>query len=97
MNDLDKWSAETCNVSIISTGGWVAPYLSETVLSEWTLSDPRCMQVFRERFKMNTVYSDSCMAFVLIEEKYYSALGKTIAEAEMACAKAIYEAEKDNE
>ena len=102
MNDLDKWAAEQCGVETWDNKEWEAgwKFKRETGFSmhdnhyKWTLSDPRCREVFREKFKLSILFVIDewlCM-WHRSESKPITGKGKTIAEAEIACAKAIYEA-----
>jgi len=49
MSDVDKWSAEACGVgeSTDVAGNPLWQYKGKGLLEYWTLSNPRCMQVFR--------------------------------------------------
>ena len=111
IDSLDKWAAEQCGVYTTNyaeqsvhnvAASWVY-YDSDgnciSVLSPWTLSDPRCMQVFRERFRVDTTWTTNndwyCFVELGKDDYLVEERGKTIAEAEMAGAKAIYEAMKD--
>ena len=103
MNDLDKWAAEQCgatlNIAVIPD---VDPYWyndRDKYYFPWTLSDPRCMQVF-----LSSILKDDVLEAYVIDmlsgrvrvrintgNAKYSGFGKTIHEAEMACAQAIYD------
>ena len=99
MNELDKWSAEACSVDLLlqnSDGFYWKTKNSVYRHYPWTLTDPRCMELFRKRFELATYPTQAgrngenwtCE----YKGKYYDAL--YIKEAELACAKAIMEAEK---
>ena len=101
MNEIDKWSAEQCGVEIrqgflnsldgFFLNGGEYHYL-------WTLEDPRCMQIFREKFEIDTCCDNtsfgkwSSVSYRPGDEHILEGFGKTIPEAEMAVAQAIYEA-----
>lgn len=108
MSDIDKWSAEQCGVTLL-----IENVIADTdsnrklfngyINGKWTLTDPRCMQVFREKFKINTTvlideggYCGWCSyMFIHVKSiKTFDAYGDTLSEAELACAQAIYEASK---
>lgn len=100
VNELDKWSAEQCGVELGRVDDYEKPvwfypddkYTYED--GEWTLSDSRCMQVFRERFNITTMYVCPWHSYRESEKGRVVHHGKTILEAELACAQAIYEASK---
>ena len=87
MNDIDKWYAEQCGVDLDDLGD----YFADRACIRWTISDPRCREVCRERFN---VYTDKVngkwSAHQHLEtDRYYD---DSIAEAEIACLQSIYEA-----
>ncbi|MDC0529234.1 hypothetical protein OAO19_03085 [Gammaproteobacteria bacterium] len=89
MNDLDKWSAEQCGIEYSTFDGFF-----KHQGKEFTLSDPRCMQIFREKFEIwtNKDCAHNWMCEIVHDgETIVRTLGQTISEAEMACAEAIYE------
>ena len=108
MKDIDEFYAEKCGVELytsreINEQGyyWYARESPNIEYGfEWIIQDPRCREIIRERFKIDTEY---------YEEVWYSSQrlktphydfnnaqgkGKTIAESEINCITAIYEAEK---
>ena len=93
MNELDKWAAEQCGVDIQHSNSWSMNDniggLPKFRMYPWTLSDPRCMQVFRERFEIETTRTRGQWAASTTKDIFVFDFGKTIAEAEMACANAI--------
>ena len=97
MNDLDEWAAEQCGVICHSTYWHLTNQSFIEHEHQWTLSDPRCMQVFREKFRFDTeaFSTDGWECYHRDMDKFFS--GKTIAEAEIACAKAIYAARGSDE
>ena len=99
MNDIDKYFAEHCGVEIKTHAPHheVEMYARmKGVWEEWTISDPRCREVCRERFFHSAHYlmmPDGVMRLhIIVLEKHYNGVGKTIAEAEIACLQSIYEA-----
>jgi len=104
MNDLDKWSAVACGVIYgdltHQEGYWTKGYWTKgsvRVNEYWTLSDPRCMQVFREKLRIATEESVINLGEwdAIYKNGDLFVTGKTIQEAELACAQAIME--KDDE
>ena len=98
--NIDKWFAEKCGVhdGFKSCISWV--YGINQYNYEWTISDPRCREIIREKFKTHT-YWDTDM-FVchyskngITDKNSITDYGKTIAEAEIACLTAIYEAKRN--
>lgn len=96
MNELDKWAAEQCGVQFSEL--W-KKYLmldpkNAALSMTWTLSDARCMEVFREKFKLKTVYFNFPDIWKTsnnesVQTEGVEGFGKTIKEAELACAHAI--------
>ena len=92
MNDIDKWYAEQCGVEVSRNGMCRIDYSDGgSELAYWTISDPRCREVCRERLN---VYTDKVngkwSAHQHLEtDRYYD---DSIAEAEIACLQSIYEA-----
>jgi hypothetical protein len=64
---------------------------------EWTMQDARCREIVREHFKVDTTWTtdNDWYCFVELDKDDYlvEERGKTIADAEIACIKAIMEAE----
>ena len=92
MNDLDKWAAEQCGVELNLVSSKALLWFGNTATGyQWTIQDPRCREIVREHFKIDTreYYQGGwqCAA-----EDIYPPIGQTIAEAEIACIKAIKEA-----
>ncbi len=101
MNEIDKWLAGQCGVWI-DAGYWI--HNSIEFRGQWTIQDPRCREIVRERFKIETYPTHDESAWTSTAPKEpnsgsnvyeYEAEGKTIPEAEIACITAIYEAMKD--
>jgi len=100
MNELDKKAAEACGVvfqEYMTWGIYDFPNEGDYIEydCEWTLDDARCREIVREHFLIDTTFaSEGVECFTIhngvdIEPVY----GKTIAEAEIACIKAILEHE----
>jgi hypothetical protein len=95
MSDIDKWCAEQCGVDYpIFT-------LNRELSIRFTIQDPRCREIVREHFKIDIRYTTKhewhCTAIVgkaTTDYHFYEGTGKTIAEAEIACITAIWEASK---
>ena len=100
INKLNEWSASVCNVEL--HGHEYIVYESDAgdkIYAEWNLEDPRCMQVFREKFEIDTnCTNDSLGKWCAVlyrtgDDHITEGVGEKIHEAELACALAIYEAE----
>jgi len=98
MNDIDKWYAEQCGVNY-NDNGWCENVEFPTwCTTRWTIKDPRCREVCREGLEITTdrlnknisIGFDKWCAYDERGEIVCS--GKTIADAEIACLIAIYEA-----
>mgnify|MGYP001817531438 CR=1 FL=1 len=93
---VDEWTAEQCGFCIM-TGlddkeYFYRPNTTEPPYDfEWTIKDPRCREIVREHFKIDTreYYAGGWQS---IAEDIHPPIGKTIAEAEIACIQVIYEA-----
>lgn len=100
MNDIDKWTAEQCGVELTNDGMVISWPGFDAVIADvnlWTIKDPRCREKVRESFRIETVFIDDASGYGWISSNYIPwvpSLCKTIAEAEIACIKAIYEARK---
>ena len=112
MKDIDNWFADQCGVETYDDFG--VPYPEYYFIKDgrefqylWTIHDPRCREVIREKFWLCTNRAGNSTA--LMDGKYWicsssnnqirriikiGLRGKTIAEAEIACCEAIYEAQK---
>lgn len=106
MNDIDKWCAKQSKVTL--HGHEFVIYetaLGDKIYAEWTIKDPRCREIVRERFWLNTNRAGNSTA--LMDGNYWSCSssnndvrrglkpsyrGKSPAEAEIACITAIWEA-----
>jgi hypothetical protein len=95
--DINEWFAKKCGVTIDSVGGG---YVFRGVFYGWgwTIQDPRCREIIREKFKIDTCEEDSglgkwCASCYINGVYRTEGYGKTIAEAEIACLEAIYKAE----
>ena len=93
----------------MTNDGRLVPHESKSMykIAFWTINDARCREIVREHFKITTMYRPA--GWVAMQNKWtkriniaadqddryicLSGIGKTIAEAEIACIKAIYESE----
>ena len=98
--ELDRWAAETCGVKVIAGIINIDTLLikgGKLPLDIWTLSDARCREIVREWLKIRTAPSYpnrfSARSFKVETVKPYVHIGKTIADAEIACIQAIKDAE----
>jgi len=107
--ELDKWAAESCGVFVQERSrGQVNEYFEydngvdgTTIIEDfWTLSDARCREIVREYFIITTrpVRKGESWFASSDKEKEHGVevicvIGKTIAEAEIACIAAIMDAE----
>ena len=110
--NIDEWAADQCGIVLYTPkqinehGMYCYDDWGNDFDYEWTIQDPRCREIVREHFKINTSYIDR-NKWRSVEMKWrkkepdstgsycISATGKTIAEAEIACIEAIYEASKN--
>ena len=97
--NIDEWAANQCGIAILG-GGWRPPGYAAPISGRWTIKDPRCREIVREHFKIWTYYGSigtDKMGWVSTSANNDMAgtYGKTIAEAEIACIEAIYEASKN--
>ena len=110
MNDIDKWYAEQCDIPYddvdddyfltvetqVETPRPDYHYYPDTI--PWTITDPRCREVCRERFNICTrkMQTGNWLATHQYKTEYGTSVfneeGKTIKNAEIACLKSIYEA-----
>lgn len=88
MNNINKYFAEQLGVQANGL-------LIDSYYADWTISDPRCREVIREKFGISTIVFDNGQARTTWKD-YMSDIKRTIAEAEIACLTAIYEARDDN-
>lgn len=102
MNDIDKWAAARCGVTVRDHTNYltIMPYSEVRVegCSFWTIEDPRCREIVQEHFKINTVWIEE-NKWRATENKWRSEESCCIAkeggcpaEAEISCIQAIYEA-----
>ena len=105
MFDIDKWFADKCGIVFnksrdefgididIKSRITNLNIVGDTI---WSIQDPRCMEVIREKFKIETLYGYAEESwFAESERKADKGRGKTIEDAEIATCKAIYEARDD--
>ena len=94
---LNMWSEKECGIILFyddvinleSPWTYLPPkYDKNETQIHWTLEDPHCMQVFREKFKMRTYYDINNKDWIT-DTSRVQATGDTIPEAELACAFAI--------
>ena len=94
MNELDKWVSDNLKLKLLFEG---FEYNFKYFPYTWTLSDARCREIVRECFWMDTEYNRRsggyCIGAPDFLDEAISGVGKTIAEAEIACIAAIKEAE----
>lgn len=69
----------------------------------WSIQDPRCREIIRERFKLATIPDGDNFCITIKCNPWISyttnkkETGKTIAEAEIACLEAIHQQENEAE
>jgi hypothetical protein len=102
LTEINKWLADQCGVELytakeINEHGnyW---YDGSEHQYEFTIEDPRCREVCRERFRLVTI---PCIEYWLcmngaVGDKDVTEKGKTIAEAETNCLIAIYNSEVED-
>lgn len=100
--NIHEWAAQQCGVKLITSldelecGDFVTGEGGKAhwVRDHWTLDDARCREIVREHFSISTLadYKDGWAAGT--HEGMATGKGKTIAEAEISCIKAIREAQK---
>lgn len=94
--NIDEWYAEKCGVEWAHDNkGWIKNPSGGGVIF-WTIQDPRCREICREKFKLISGHTchpqhDYSAHAHIDTDNYY---GKTIQEAEIACLTAIYEVER---
>jgi hypothetical protein len=90
-NKINQWYAEQVGVRITEVSSDYLLYRNdETLWNEWTIKDPRCRQICREKYKIGVNYdghkwwaeSDGFVSLVF---------GDSIEEVELSCLVAIYE------
>ena len=97
IQELNKWSAEVCGIETEINDEY--PELDDNIYWNngsdiWNIEDPRCMQVFREKFEIDTCAENSnigkwCCTIAplsITDNNCHESYGKTIREAELACA-----------
>ena len=97
--NIHEWAAEQCGVLVYDPNdyeyaklGKFWTYNGVGYYTEWTLDDARCREIVREHFKIDTYFSiDMWLSGRADASEHYA--GKTIAEAEINCIKAL-EAQK---
>jgi hypothetical protein len=89
LTKLNKWSAKKLGKRVYH-GFDNGIYDDED--NEWNLEDARCMEIFREKFKVDTTFDFDGKLWWSCESGQ-SEHGETIKEAELACAWAIMETE----
>jgi hypothetical protein len=95
MNDIDKWCAEQCGVEeIIENMKYGFSLNGRYYEYQWTIQDPRCREIVRERFFPSAHYLRMPNGVMTLHVNcggiHYNTKGKTIAEAEIACITAIW-------
>ena len=101
--DLDKLVSERSGVEIVPLDTrYTIPqhkfiFKGKVYYYEWTLKDARCREAAREYFRIETnsfhYINGDWKATANIPRGFTSGRGKTIAEAEIACIRAIIESE----
>jgi hypothetical protein len=97
--NIDRWFAKQCGVSILG-GGWRPRGYAAPISGQWTIQDPRCREIVREKFKLDTLYVGAHLWICRIGEPSKPRSddcygeGLNLEEAELACLQAIYEASK---
>lgn len=99
---IDEWAAAKCGVEFKQTWKGRVWYLNGKLHEndEWTIKDPRCREKVRDHFNICTVKHTSTkpnrnwQSNSFLNVDFIAEFGSTIAEAEIACITAIYEAEK---
>ncbi len=104
MNDINKWYADKCGVTeeINADEGDFCWYTDTHITygGKWTISDPRCREIIREKFSVDTNYDRysnlwEAMTYDNEDDPIFISTGATIAEAEKSCLQEIYEARDD--
>ena len=93
-NELDKLVAERIGV-IVPRGSRHFFLNGKRHGYTWTLQDARCREIAREYFGIDTEYDEQEKSWMAAAKAkcFVFGHGKTIAEAEIACIRAIMEAE----
>ena len=96
MSEIDKWFADKCGIRCDDAFDTIYYDGINGLGDEWTIQDPRCREVIREQYQLTTdIRQDGsryCYPRLNIDDAIrYMGNGGTIAEAEIACLKAIYE------
>ncbi|MBT8449508.1 MAG: hypothetical protein KJO69_07455 [Gammaproteobacteria bacterium] len=103
MKDIDIWAAELCKIkfSLKETGfPGVYFYDGKWFPDKWTIEDPRCREIVREKLLIHTFYFDRKWrangSIPMDDLASWCVFGKgtSIKEAEIACITDIYEASK---
>ena len=92
MNDIDKWTAEQCNIPY-SNFDEMYKYAGR----EWTIEDPRCREIFRnwwigQDVNNAVVFENGSVSY--FRDYYYGQGDPFTGENEERCITAIYEASK---
>ena len=95
--NIDEWAAEQCGVEI-HTGYWIHNGVKHDF--PWSVLHPVCREIVRGHFKLSTYWDADghCWCESDREDLLNQQLVRDapeIAEAEIACITAIYEAQKD--
>ena len=87
---VNKITARLCGVDVATkTWGYKEGNQYYVNSDPWTISDPRCREIVREKFKLAT-YQHHEGAWLCTNPMHkIESFGKTIAEAEIACITAI--------
>jgi hypothetical protein len=95
-NKINQWYAEQCGVikhSLRVAKGDLTTWQCGDVdeVGEWGIQDPRCRQICREKFRIDTFASLVSEWLCLANGGDVQEVGDTIEAAELACLVAIYE------
>jgi len=109
MTTVEQWSAEQCGVepiTITTYSGFIDCSVEGFICNDieypfgWSVKDPRCREIVREHFKINTVWIEKGK-WRATENKWRNdesgciyMEGEDPEEAECNCIEAIHEAEK---
>jgi hypothetical protein len=107
MKDINEWYADKCGVIFTEYEQTVVDGSDEKITlkfagyrtdsfeckDSWTIQDPRCREIIREKFNIQTQQLVGEWMVICAGIPTQITSGKTIAEAEIACLEAIYKAE----
>ena len=90
---IDEWLADKCGIRYDEAFGTIY-YNGKNGLEGdiWTIDDPGCREIIREKFGISTEYDLLGTWTVGNAGEGVFCQGETIEEAELACLQAIYDA-----